>query len=191
VQTHRRFIKTHLPVDALVFSRRARYSYIGRDGRDGSWSMDNHAANTAQEFRDQLNRLPGVDRPPATPPPSDIREFWRGFLDCESPGGQSIWDNVRGSWAIRNLPHVRLVHYANLKRDLPGELRRIAAFLEIPIDESRWDAILEYCSFDWMKANAAKVVLVGGVAERWRDFHSSRRERTLVQDAHSRGDRGV
>ena len=34
-QDHRRFIKTHLPVDALVFSPNAKYIYIGRDGRDG------------------------------------------------------------------------------------------------------------------------------------------------------------
>src|SRR5215472_18618275 len=27
-QTHRRFIKTHLPVDALVFSPKAKYIYI-------------------------------------------------------------------------------------------------------------------------------------------------------------------
>ena len=30
-QKHRRFIKTHLPVDALVFSPKAKYLYIGRD----------------------------------------------------------------------------------------------------------------------------------------------------------------
>ena len=33
-QTHRRFLKTHLPVDALLFSPEAKYIYIGRDGRD-------------------------------------------------------------------------------------------------------------------------------------------------------------
>ena len=27
-QTHRRFLKTHLPVDALVFSPKARYVYV-------------------------------------------------------------------------------------------------------------------------------------------------------------------
>ena len=37
-QTHRRFLKTHLPVDALRFSPRAKYLYIGRDGRDVVWS---------------------------------------------------------------------------------------------------------------------------------------------------------
>ena len=32
-QTHRRFLKTHLPVDALVYSPKAKYLYIARDGR--------------------------------------------------------------------------------------------------------------------------------------------------------------
>src|SRR5215212_10159001 len=44
-QTHRRFIKTHLPVEALVFSPRAKYIYIGRDGRDVLWSLHHHHAN--------------------------------------------------------------------------------------------------------------------------------------------------
>jgi aryl sulfotransferase len=44
-QTHRRFVKTHLPVDALVFSPKAKYIYIGRDGRDVVWSLFNHHFN--------------------------------------------------------------------------------------------------------------------------------------------------
>ena len=36
-QTHRRFLKTHLSVDALVYSPNAKYVYIGRDGRDVVW----------------------------------------------------------------------------------------------------------------------------------------------------------
>jgi aryl sulfotransferase len=54
------------------------------------------------------------------------------------------------------------VHFANLKRDMPTEMRRIAAFLEIPIDETKWETILEYCSFGWMKRHAAKSVPLGG-----------------------------
>jgi aryl sulfotransferase len=41
-------------------------------------------------------------------------------------------------------------------------MRQIARFLDIPIDESRWDRIVEYCSFDWMKRNATKSVPLGG-----------------------------
>ena len=33
-QTHRRVMKTHLPVDALIFSPMAKTIFIARDGRD-------------------------------------------------------------------------------------------------------------------------------------------------------------
>ena len=54
-QTHRRFLKTHLPVDALVFSQQAKYLYIGRDGRDVVWSMYNHHANANGLWYEALN----------------------------------------------------------------------------------------------------------------------------------------
>lgn len=41
-QTHRRLMKTHLPLDALTFSDSAKYLYIARDGRDVLWSLYNH-----------------------------------------------------------------------------------------------------------------------------------------------------
>lgn len=163
-QTHRRFIKTHLPLDALVCSPEARYIYIARDGRDVAWSGYNHHANFTQTFRDQINSQTEIDAPPLSPPPADIRQFWHEWLDRQdSPGNlSSFWNNLRGWWAIRHFPNVLLLHFANLKRDMPGEIRRVAAFLDVPIDEERWDAILEYCSFDWMKANADKVTPGGG-----------------------------
>jgi aryl sulfotransferase len=50
-----------------------------------------------------------------------------------------------------------------MKRDLPGAIRRIAAFLEIAIDEAQFPKIVEHCSFDYMKAHAATVAPLGGV----------------------------
>jgi aryl sulfotransferase len=44
-QTHRRFLKTQLAVDALVYAPEAKYLVIGRDGRDVIWRMYNHHAN--------------------------------------------------------------------------------------------------------------------------------------------------
>jgi aryl sulfotransferase len=58
---------------------------------------------------------------------------------------------------------VLLVHFTNLKQNLPGEMRRIAAFLDIPLDESRWDDILEYCAFEWIKQNADKGLLLDDI----------------------------
>jgi aryl sulfotransferase len=69
---------------------------------------------------------------------------------------------VRSWWEARDLPNVLFVHFANLKRDMPGQMRRVAEFLDIPIDETRWEETLEYCSFDWMKSHASKSVPLGG-----------------------------
>ena len=55
-----------------------------------------------------------------------------------------------------------MVHYSDLKRDMASVIRYIARFLELPVNESRWEVILEYCSFDWMKKNATKSVPLGG-----------------------------
>ena len=63
-QTHRRFLKTHLPVDALVFSGKAKYIYIGRDGRDVLWSMYNHHSKANETWYEALNETPGRVGPP-------------------------------------------------------------------------------------------------------------------------------
>lgn len=161
-QTHRRFMKTHLPVDALKFSPQAKYLYIGRDGRDVLWSMYNHHVNANHVWYEALNDTPGRVGPPIEPPPADIRQYWHDWLNNDGYPFWPFWENVRSWWQIRHLPNVQFVHFANLKRDMPGEMRRIAAFLQIPIDESRWDTIVEHCSFDWMKKNATKSVPLGG-----------------------------
>ncbi|WP_372720608.1 sulfotransferase domain-containing protein [Novipirellula sp.] len=161
-QTHRRFLKTHLPVDALRFSPTAKYIYIGRDGRDVVWSMYNHHANANQSWYDALNETPGRVGPPIAPPPDDIRQYWQDWLDRDGHPFWPFWENVRSWWQIRNLPNVLLVHFTKLKQNMPAEIRRVAAFLDITINESRWPSILEYCSFDWMKENASKSVPLGG-----------------------------
>ena len=161
-QTHRRFLKTHLPVDALRFSPEAKYIYIGRDGRDVVWSMYNHHVNANQTWYDALNKTPGRVGPPIETPPADIREYWHDWMQRDGHPFWPFWENVRSWWEIRNLPNVLLVHFSQLKQDMPGQMRQIADFLDIPINESRWPKILEYCSFDWMKKNATKSVPLGG-----------------------------
>ena len=161
-QTHRRFMKTHLPVDALRFAPQAKYLYVGRDGRDVVWSMYNHHVNANQSWYDALNDTPGRVGPPIGPPPADIRQYWREWFDRDGHPFWPFWENVRSWWAIRDLPNVKFVHFADMKKDMAGEIRGIADFLGIDIDEARWDDILTHCSFEWMKKNATKTVPLGG-----------------------------
>jgi aryl sulfotransferase len=185
-QTHRRFIKTHLPVDALVVSPRARYIYIGRDGRDVIFSLYNHHANATEDWYRALNDSPGRVGPPIPRPPDDIRQYYREWLMGDGYPFWPFFAHVRSWWEVRHLPDVMLLHFSRMKQDLPGEIRRIAAFLDIPIDAARFPAIVEHCSFDYMKKNAGKTVPSGGafweggaqtfihkgVNGRWRDVLS-------------------
>jgi len=161
-QTHRRFLKTHLPVDALVFSPEARYLYIGRDGRDVVWSMYNHHATANEAWYQALNDTPGRVGPPIDRPRDSVVDYFHDWLDGDGHPWWPFWDNVRSWWAIRDLPNVMLVHFADLKADLPGQMRRIAAFLGIPVDESRWSDMVAHCGFEYMKAHAGESVPLGG-----------------------------
>jgi aryl sulfotransferase len=162
-QQHRRFLKTHLPVDALVFSPRAKYIYIARDGRDVLWSLYNHHATANEKWYDAINNTPGRVGPPIERPPESIVQYFREWMDGDGYPWWPFWENILSWWNIRDLPNVLLLHFAALKADMPGEIRRIAEFLSIPIDESQWDAIVEHCTFDYMKQHATKTVPLGGI----------------------------
>lgn len=183
-QSHRRVLKTHLPVDALVLSPKARYIYIARDGRDVVASLYNHHSNFAPIAYELLNGTPGLVGEPLPDADPDFRRYFRTWLAGDGHPFWSFWDNIKSWWSVRNLPNVKLLHFAQLKRDTEKEIRGIADFLGIEIPPERWPMIVRHCSFDWMKANAAKVAPLGGavweggaatfvnrgVNGRWRDL---------------------
>ena len=185
-QTHRRFLKTHLPADSVPLSPKAKYLYIGRDGRDVYWSWHNHLMVMADWLYEAFNTPPGLPGGPLVRPDGDARKGFNGWLAGEGYSADTFWPHVQSWWNVHNAPNVMLVHFANLKADMAGEIRRIARFLEIEIDEAKWPPILEHCSFDYMKKNADSLSQLGttafqgglksfihkGVNGRWRDLLS-------------------
>jgi aryl sulfotransferase len=159
---HRRFLKTHLPVDALVFSPRAKYIYLGRDGRDVVWSMYNHHANANALWYQLLNETPDRVGPAIEPPPASIKRYFNDWLELDGFPFWPFWENVRSWWEIRDLPNVMLLHFADLKADMEGNIRRIAEFLEIDVPDDRWPAIFEHCGFDYMKRHAGEAAPLNG-----------------------------
>src|SRR5215471_1338190 len=93
-QTHRRFLKTHLPLDALNFSPKAKYIYIGRDGRDVLWSLYNHHASANELWYDKLNNTPGRAGPPIDRPDPDIRRYFLTWLEKDGFPFWAFWENV-------------------------------------------------------------------------------------------------
>jgi aryl sulfotransferase len=86
-----------------------------------------------------------------------VLQYFREWLDGGGlPVGVSFWHHVQGWYDLRHLPNVLLLHFNNLKTDLAGEMRRIAAFLDIPIDEAKMPAMLEHCGLDYMRRNASE-----------------------------------
>ena len=94
--------------------------------------------------------------------PEDVRQFFLEWMEADGAPLWSFWENIRTWWDYRHLPNVMLIHFADLKREPERMIRDIAAFLEIEAAEESWPAILDHCSFDYMKRHAEKVVPLGG-----------------------------
>lgn len=142
-------------------SPQASYIYIARDGRDVVWSFYNHLMNMTDDFYSMINETPGRVGPPILRPTVDVCGYFHEWLDEDGGPMGSFWSHVQCWWDMRDRPKVRLVHFSNLKADMAAEIRRIADFLGFEIDEAQWPAIVEHCSFDYMKANGDKLSTIG------------------------------
>jgi aryl sulfotransferase len=162
-QTHRRFLKTHLPVDALVFHPECRYIVCCRDGRDVAWSLHNHHLRANDAWYDALNKTPGLVGPPIPRANPDPRA---AFLHWLRNDGEPFWpyfSHIRSWWEIRDLPNVMFVHYADMKADLEGTVRKVAEFLSIPLSDGLLERAVAHSSFDYMKEHAADCAPLGGI----------------------------
>jgi aryl sulfotransferase len=184
-----RLLKTHLPLDALGFSEKAKYVYVARDARDVVWSAYNHHVSLSASSIDAFNNSGGTG-PPVTPYTGAVRDYYLHWLEHdELPGftlNEPFWPHVRGWWEQRHRPNVLLMHHARITADLARELRRLAAFLGIAIDETSFPAMLTHCHIDYMREHAAKLpaftrIFAHGSAsffhrgtnDRWRDVLSA------------------
>lgn len=66
-QTHRRFLKSHVPYDALPIYKGVKIIHVARDGRDAAMSFYNHKINYTDDFIGDTNRISMEDRKFGTP----------------------------------------------------------------------------------------------------------------------------
>lgn len=161
-QRHRRFIKTHLPPDAIGWHAKTKYIYVGSDGRDVALRLYHHHRRIGEFWRETLNCIPGRSGPEFPRGGDDFLAYWREWLYRDGHPYWSFWENVSSWWRLRREANLLLVHYSELTRDLPGQIRRIADFLDIRVDPVTFQAIAEHCSFAWMKEHAEKCAPLGG-----------------------------
>src|SRR5690348_6003647 len=123
-QRHRRFLKTHLPIDGLPLYDEVKYIHVARDGRDAALSMHNHFSGFTEAQLELFDRIGAEDPTIARDYPraqEDPLAFFRDWIQQpvepeRSPPGAapSYFWTARGYWSERTRPNLLLAHYADL-----------------------------------------------------------------------------
>lgn len=165
-QKHRRFIKTHTPLDGLPLDASVTYICVGRDPRDVALSLDNHMENfaSAHILATQHAAAAAGDitpEPPIDMSPASVRQrFWLWVEDDAPPTEldlslRGILHHIQTFWDAPDDVDVVLLHYDDLLTDLEGQMRALADRLGITVPERLWPALANAASFDEMRARAA------------------------------------
>ena len=166
-QDHRRFIKTHTPLDGIPVDPRATYIVTARHPLDMAVSLYHQGDNID---RARLWQLTGQPEPASPPPLRQPLHEWllewiandadpREYLDS-LPG--VMW-HLSDAWARRNEPNVLLVHYDNLSADLEGQMRWLAGQLGIAVPAQAWPSLVQAAMFENMSARADTLVPTAGI----------------------------
>jgi aryl sulfotransferase len=161
-QRHRRFIKTHTPLDGLPLDPRATYIVVARHPLDVAVSLYHQGNNIDRE---RLRLLTGAREPAGPPkPPKPLRDWLLSWIDREADPREEM-DSLPGvlwhladAWHRRQEPNVVLVHYDDLRADLSGQMRQLAARLGITVPEERWPSLVGAATFEQMRERADRLI---------------------------------
>lgn len=161
-QRHRRFIKTHTPLDGIPHDPQTTYVVVARHPLDAAVSLYHQGDNLDRKRLRQLTGQPELDRPPAPRPP--VREWLVSWIDRNADPREQL-DSLPGvmrhlsdAWSRRRQSNVVLVHYDELSGDLEGEMRRIAVRLDITVSEHSWPDLVAAADFGAMKDDTCRLV---------------------------------
>ena len=155
-QTHRRFIKTHTPLDGIPYFPQCTYIAVCRDPRDMFFSMLNHRDNW-------------VDKEVAYavfPRGDNAFQDWLGGKLNHNDFDHQTLDGVahflKTYWDYRDLTNVHLFHYADMKNDLKSNISLMAAALDVQVDAALLDDMTEAATFESMKKKANQFAPLSG-----------------------------
>jgi aryl sulfotransferase len=159
-QKHRRFIKTHTPLDGIPIDDRATYIVVARHPLDMAVSLYHQGDNLD---RARVRMLTGQSEPLASDARPALREWVLDWISSDaSPKEQMdslpgvMW-HLSDAWARRTTPNVVLVHYDDLLLDLPAEMQRIALLLDIDVPGELWPTLVEAATFKSMRTHASRL----------------------------------
>ncbi|PWJ18293.1 sulfotransferase domain-containing protein [Jannaschia seohaensis] len=144
-QDHRRHVKSHTPFDGIPIWEGMRYVAVYRHPLDVHFSYRKHNANMV------------FDLPEKRFTPENGEEAFRLFVDGDHEFAASLLSIAQHYLSVRALdddPAVLRLHYADMTRDLPGAMARIADHIGVAHPPEVMDRLVEAATFDSMKANA-------------------------------------
>ena len=150
-------IKTHTPMDGVPYFKDAVYIGVFRDPRDAFFSFRNHKDNMT------------MDTGPEIPVAADFQKW----IETEFVPGEAGYSlgapihHLKSLWHLQDRGNVHLFHYADMKKDLVVETRRLADAISVEVDLSTIADLAEAASFDNMKAKSEKFV-PGGSEGFWK-----------------------
>jgi aryl sulfotransferase len=166
-QQHRRFIKTHTPLDGIPLDPRVTYLVTARHPLDMAVSLYHHSANID---RARWRKLTGQAEPAEPPPPRPGLHDWLLDWIASDQDPREALDSLPGlmwhlsdAWSRREQPNVLLIHYDDLSGDLEGQMRALATHLGIDVPANTWPALVWAATFEGMKSNADRHVPTHGI----------------------------
>ena len=162
-QQHRRFIKTHTPLDGIPIDPRATYIVVARHPLDLAVSLYHQGGNID---RARLRELTGEDpNAPDSPRPELVDWLrawiaWDGDRHLQMDSLPGVMWHIGDAWArvVAGADNVVLVHYDQLLGERDATMRGLAARLGFPVDEATWPALVRAAGFEAMQQNAERLI---------------------------------
>jgi len=161
-QEHRRFIKTHTPLDGIPIDDRVTYIVVARHPLDMAVSLYYQGNNIDRDRMAALTMHPAPGDP--SKPQIPVHDWLLAWIRAERDPREAM-DSLPGvmwhladAWARRSHSNILLVHYADLSADLDGQMRYIADRLDITVPNECWPELVEAATFTRMRERSSQLI---------------------------------
>lgn len=180
-----RIFKTHCTAEQTPGIGTAKIILTSRDPRDCCVSFYHHLMNMTDEARAQKQ----------IPFPESFAEHVDLWLEFAA-----WYRNVKSWWPYYHHPKVQWLRYQDMKTDINACIDQITDFLQWRITDEQKKKVLEYSSFEWMKAHDEKFSSQGakkdpvfkpgtfirqGKISGYHDLMSDEQERRIIDKANA------